>query len=108
MSERETKEFKTTRGTVIKHYTYLRGRDANAIQAVYTKGAEVNMVGGEVKVEGFNINSDEEATKKTLELLVVSVNGSDKNVVEDILDLPNDEYKEIVTTLNELSGKKKE
>lgn len=106
--EREKKEFTTTKGTKIVHYTYLRGRDANEIQACYTKDAKVNMVGAEVKVEGFDINADAEATKKTLELIIVSVNDSDANVVDDILDLPNEEYKEIVEKINEITGKKKE
>lgn len=104
--ERETKTFETSKGNKVVHYTYLRGRDANAIQACYTKGAQVNMTGQDVRVEGFNPNAEEEATKKTIEILVVSVNGSSEKVVDDVLDLPVDEYHEVVAALNELSKKK--
>ena len=105
---RPTKEFTTTEGVKIVAKTYLTGREANEIESVYTKDAKVNMSGGDVKVDGFNPNSTFEATKKTIELLVVSVNGSIENVVDTVLDLPKSQFDEIVSFLNSLTDKKKE
>ena len=88
-------------------YAYATGRDSNAIQEVYLKDAKMNIVGKDVRIEGFSANADTEANKKMLELLVVSLDGDANSVSERVLDLPVADYNEIIASLNDISGKKK-
>jgi hypothetical protein len=65
------------------------------------------MVGNAPQVSGFTAEVELEATKKALEMLVVSVDGSSENVVSVIEEFPNDEYQKVVEKVNALLGKKK-
>lgn len=106
--KRETKEFKSKNGNIVVHYTYLTGREANEVQMVYLKDAKVNVIGQEVKVDGFSPALEFEANKKLLSFMIVSLNGDNQNVVDRLLDLPNDEYEEIVKVIDGISNKKKD
>ena len=105
-TERATKEVKTAEHTVIVK-TYCTGREFNEIEQVYLTGAKVNMVGNEVHVDGFSPTIEQDANKKAIEILVVSLDGNSEDIVNRVLDLPHNEYLEIVNALSIVSGKKK-
>ena len=104
---RPTKEIITTNKHKIVYYEYATGRDYNAIQEVYLKDAKLNMIGKDVRIEGFNPNAENEANKIMFSLLVVSVDDQNEGVADKILDLPVIDYNEVIAALNEISGKKK-
>ncbi len=106
-TKRETKEITTSGNHKVVIKTYATGREFNEIQNCYLKDAKLNVIGGVTKIEGFSPTSEFEATKKTLELLVVSLDGIAENLVDRILDLRVDDYNEIVEALKEVSGQKK-
>jgi len=107
-TQRETKEFTTSGGNVIVYKTYLTGREATEIEKVYLKDAKVNLIGQDVKIDGVSPTIEYEAREKMLEMFLVSLNGNTENVKDLVLDLPDVEYQEITTFINELSAKKKE
>lgn len=104
---RETKEFTTKGGTVIVHKTYLTGREMNEVQKVLLKNVTVDIKGASQSVQGFEASSITELNNKTIEMMVVSVNGISDKVIDTILDLPNEEYSEVIEKLNEITGAKK-
>lgn len=104
---RETKEFITKGGTKICYKTYLTGREMNEVQKVLLKNVTVDMKGSTQNVQGFEATSITELNNKTIEMMVVSVGDIKEKVLDAILDLPNDEYTEVIETLNEITGSKK-
>lgn len=104
--ERATKEIKVGEHT-IKVKTYCTGGEFNQIQSVYLRSAKINVIGSTPQVAGFTAEVELEATKKAVELLVVSIDGSTDDVIQKVEDLPYQEYAEIVDEINTLIGKKK-
>jgi len=104
--DRETKMVETPRGNKIEIKTYLTGGEMRKLHAIFLKGAELDTSSGEDGKPGVkNIKADSflEAERKTLELSVVSVNGSKENIVQTLQDLPNDDYQFVINEINKLS-----
>lgn len=121
-NERPTAEFTTSRGTLVKHRSFITGRETKEIEAVYTKGAKVEVINNAPQMVGFDPMIEQSAMRKALELVLVSIDGEsqkdsgelDENgqpiiltVADLALDLPSDEYMEIEDLVSELTGKKK-
>ncbi len=106
-TKRETKIFETSRGHKVEIKTYLTGREFNEIQAVYLQDVKLDTVGQEIKLSGFNPSAEQKANNRTIELLAVSFDGSSDDILNKVLDLPHDEYDEVIAQLSEVSGKKK-
>lgn len=106
-TKRETKEVKTSGEHVVVMRTYATGREFTDIQNCILKNAKVSYVGGQPVAEGVSGSSELEANKKAVELLVVSVDGKTENVLDTVLDLPADDYQEVVEAVKELLTKKK-
>ncbi len=94
-------------GHTIVYKTYCTGREYQQIEAVFLSGAKVDMIGKDVHIAGFNPLVEQEANKKMLELMVVSVDGKTENVVDLVLDLPHTAFTEVLDAIAVASGKKK-
>ncbi len=105
--KRETRSFTTTGGNKIVHKTYATGAEFNEIQSVYLKSAKMSMVGQDIQVKDFDTTVEIKANIKTIDILIESLNDSEENCTERILNLPSSEYLEILEALEEASGKKK-
>lgn len=110
--ERSTKKIKTPGGYEIEMRDYITGREYRLIQSVFLSGMEVR-VGVEGTPEMNNAMKPEMidlAQDKTIEILIVSVNGNKENVLQSVLDMPKDDFDQVVAAMNEVSnglGKKK-
>lgn len=104
---RETKSLKTTRGTDVVFKAWISGKEFNSIQSVYLKSAKMSVIDGKPVIQDFSPNVEEDATNKLIEVMVVSVNGKNENLVNVVSDLPVDEYNEIVSALKDITDKKK-
>lgn len=104
--ERETKEVRIG-SNMVEIKTYATGREATAIQQAYLKSASVEIVGGEARVKDFNPSALDDVRAEMIRQLVVSLNGDNTNLVDRCIDLPNEEYVELVATLDELAAAKK-
>jgi len=105
-TERETKEVTLKSGIKMVYRTWLTGREANELQAVYLKGAKLSVVNGQPQIDDFDPAIEVEAKKKLIELLVVSLDGKTDNLVDTVLDLKSSDYDELVALLDELAKKK--
>lgn len=110
-TERATKSITTAGGYTVKYKSYITGDEYNAIEEVQMAGMNVSVVGNEAKIDSFKPSIDADTTKKLIDVAVVSVEGdtveATKPVLQQVLDLPYEDYAEVVAALKEISGKKK-
>ena len=109
---RETKKIVTGNGYEIELYTYLTGREAREISNIFLAGMNFQMdETGKTKTSEINASLATSAQDKTIELLVVSVNGKKEEVLKSVLDLPSKDFNELAAELdkiqNGLSAEKK-
>lgn len=113
---RTTKSITTKGGYEVAFKSYITGREYNDVEQVYLSGAKVSLVGNDAKIDGFSPTIEQDATKKLIEVMVTSVKGNGvdtgetvdpQTLLNAVLDLPYEDYVEIVSALNEVSGKKK-
>lgn len=107
-TERETKTVTTKSGQVVVYKSWISGGENNALQAVWLKDTKLSMgADGKTNIEGFGGLLEQEAQKKLIELLVVSVNDKKENIVGLVEDFPLEDYQEVISALNFVTGKKK-
>ena len=87
--------------------TYLTARENNLIQQAYFKGTKLEIVGQEPKISEFNPGVQFEVHQEMIRLMVVSMDGSDENIVERCLELPSADFDGLIEALDELGSKKK-
>jgi len=105
---RETVELKTSGGHSVVHKTWLSGREFNQIESVYLAAANMQIgEDGKPKMGTINPNIEMDASKKLIEVSVVSVDSKTESLVDTVLDLPVEEYNEVISALKKISGKKK-
>lgn len=104
--ERETKEIETPNGHKAVVYTYATGREKRQILNVIMAKTKVGMIGKEsnVNVEASLVGEMEDMAIKAF---VVSLNGSPERVLEQVLDLPAEDYDVIAKYANSLTDDKK-
>lgn len=103
---RETKEIVIgDHKAVIK--TWLTGGENEAIQDVFLASQEIGQ-GTDIKIKGSLIT---EANHKTIEMVVVSLDGDEKDILKRCLDMKSNDYKflidQINSTLNSIPAEKK-
>lgn len=100
----ETKEIKTKSGVVVVLKTYLTGREMRELRDIFLRNAEMKTEGDTTKIEGLKGSIVTEVENKAIELAVVSLNGENENILESVLDLPAEDYEEIITEVNKISA----
>lgn len=97
---RETKELEVAGHKIVMN-SYLTGRESNAVKAMLFQGVTLVAEAGEKPtIPLANIIPQE---RKTLELLLVSVDGITENPVGVLEDLPADQYDEAVAAVKAAS-----
>lgn len=103
--ERQTQELKVGKHTLITK-TYATGREAQAIQAKYLTATKVTVNAAGPTFNDFDPSVQFAVEEETIRQMVLSLDGSGEDVVNRCLDLPNSEYREIISALDELVAKK--
>jgi hypothetical protein len=107
MSERETTTFTTPAGHVLRVYTYITGKEAAEVKALMMSKFKMSMEDAETGKVGIGEISGEflaEQETKTLELLIVSIDGITEKPVEELLDLPSTEYDFVKAELEKITN----
>ena len=95
---RPTHEFKTSAGNVVMAHDYITVEESWAIKKIHmkaaTKGADIGEIG-------------EEAEKKALSFVIVSIDGVSDGVVDAIFKLPNNIGEEIAEHVSDVLNPKK-
>lgn len=105
MAERETVEFttKSTKNKVVLN-TYLTRRERRAIRNAMFGGKEISVDGKNDVKASISMEATDLAEDKTFELVIVSMNDSNENILERMLELPDDEATEIKEKIDELTN----
>lgn len=106
--ERQTKTLHTQHGHEVVIKEYATGGEYEDIQACYLSAAKLDFVEGQKpRIGEYNMGHAEQlTTRKTIETLVVSVDGVTENVVDAVRNLRREDYEEVIVALNEATGKK--
>ncbi|KKN17877.1 hypothetical protein LCGC14_0961360 [marine sediment metagenome] len=109
-TERETKKIKTPNGHEVEIYTYLNGREQRAIDNILVEAFKIKVELTDSETEIRNKITPELMAKqedKTIELMVVSVNGKKENLVDTILDMKSQDYNVAIEAINKVISVKK-
>jgi len=114
MIERPTIELKTKERKGISHTIVLKewitGREEEYIQEPIINAAsfKAGLVSGAPSAEmtDFKISAITVSEHRTIEVMVISVDGQTEKVVDLVLDMHKDDKQEIVEKINELLKKK--
>jgi hypothetical protein len=107
--DRETKPIVTSNSHTVTLKTYITGREQREISAVFLRDVAMTQAGKEAALSGFKGTLIHEAENKALELVVVDLDSSPDDLVNRILELPAQDYQDIVNAVNEVTqGKKNE
>lgn len=104
---RDTSTITTGNKHEVEIKTYITAREYNAIQQSYLTGTKVEILSGEANVKEVNPNIQFEVEKKSIEMMVVTLDKSKENIVDRCLDLPNEDYQEILKSITQTIEKKK-
>lgn len=103
----ENYTLKTKGGHEVVFKTEMTGRDFRELEGILTKDAMLEPVGkDDVKVTGIKGEAMYRWEEKAIEIMVISVDGVKQDILNKVLDLPNDCYLEIRKTVQELTQKK--
>ena len=94
--DRETKELTTQSGDKVVIKSWLTGGENEAIQDIFLASQEIGQQ-SDIKIKGSLIT---DANHKTIETVVVSVNGDDKDILKKCLNLKAKDYKFIIDEIN--------
>ncbi len=104
----ENKEYTTTGGHKFVLKEFVTAKDMRVLKGMYMEMANFDNKGGQT----FNVDADKvnAVEDKTIELVVVSLNGSTEGVIALMMELPASDYNEIFEKVQEVTGldKKKE
>jgi hypothetical protein len=87
---------------------WITGRDRRGIDSIYYGEIEVGLNQNNPEVKGLKGSTFNKAQDKTIETLVVSVDGKKENVVDAVLDMRAEDFDFVINKMNEITSKKKE
>ena len=100
----ETKEIITPIGEIkIVLKSFITGRESREIKGVYFKGVKFKMEGQTSKSEDIDMSKiTEDSENKAIEVVVISVNGSEENKLDTILDMNVKDYDFVKNEVNKI------
>lgn len=87
--------------------TYVTGREMRSIEQTLMDKLEMKRKGGEEEITGFKGAMMADRQDMKIKAVVASVDGKTDNIVDAVLDLPNDKAEEIMKYVDELTEPKK-
>lgn len=96
---------KTKGGHEVVIKEYITGRESRAISDVFLAGVKVTVgEDGKPKTEGIDAGISSVAQDKSIEVLVVSVDGKTDDVLASVLDLPKADFDEVISALDKVQN----
>lgn len=102
-----TATFKTASGVEIEHKDFITGRDKRHITDAFLEDVEITQdskAGQSFTMSGSKANV---ATDRAIEAVIVRVGEATTGILDAILDLPAEDYDQVVAKVNEITGEKK-
>lgn len=113
MDNRPTRHFTTPGGHVVDIYDYMTGLEVETIRNFYASKAEIKSISQqgdkvEAGIAGMSADAALETKKLAIRTTLVSIDGSTEGLDTVALNLPNEDYQQILNEVNDLiEGKKK-
>ncbi len=103
--ERETKKITTPSGKVVELKTYLTAGEAKELSLVFLKGMKLDYDPETQKstVKDMSGQLMNEAENRAIELVVVSFDESNENILGRLLELKNTEFSFIMDEINKIT-----
>ncbi len=93
--------FETTKGNKVELKDFMTGGEFLQLQELFLGGMKMSASGEAPQMDA---SVTLVAQKKAIELLVLSLNDSNENILQRILDLPKDEYLEIQSKVDSITN----
>jgi hypothetical protein len=104
-SNRSTIEYTLkSKNHIIIFNEYLTGREKRIIKNAIWTGKSMQIKDGKGESDAVPMEQLDLPTDKTIELMVMSIDGSDKDILQRILDLRDRDYDDVLEKIEELTG----
>jgi hypothetical protein len=107
--ERETTKIITpVKAVEVELYTYITGREAEAIQAPLLKAMKIrpDSRGKDMEMSELDTDKIQESNHAALKAVVKTVGGKTEDVVNTLLDMPSQDYDFVVEAVDGVTKKK--
>lgn len=104
ISTKPTTEYKLKSGnhTVVLR-DYLTGREKRSIKNALWGGKNMTIKDGKGESDPVPMEDMDASTDKTIELMVVSIDGSSENILDTVLDMHSNDYDELMDKIEEIT-----
>lgn len=86
---------------------YMTGRENRQVKNAMWEGKSMQIKDGKGESDKVEMTRMEASTDKTIEIMIVSINGVTENVVELFKDLPTHDYDEALEKIEEITKPEK-
>lgn len=102
---RATVEYKLKSGNhVVTLKEYLTGREKRAVKNALWTGKSMKIKDGKGESDPVPMEDIDASTNKTIELMVVAIDGKSENILDRVLDMRDRDYDDILEKIEELTG----
>lgn len=83
---------------------YLNAREKRAIKNALWEGKSLMLKDGKGETDKVPMDQMDASTDMTIKLIITEMNGSNEDILDRVLDLPSQEYDELLEKIEELTG----
>jgi hypothetical protein len=104
-SKRATVEYKLKSGShLITLNEYLTGREKRQIKNAMWAGKSMQVKDGKGESDPIPMDNMDASTDKTIELMVVAIDGNSEKVLDQVLEFRSNDYDDLLEKIEELTG----
>jgi hypothetical protein len=85
---------------------WLTGRDRRAIDSIFYGDLEIGIKGNAPEIGGIKGGLYNKAQDKAIEIMVVSVNGNNEDVLNKVLDMKDEDFNFVLAEVDKITKKK--
>jgi hypothetical protein len=103
--DRATVEYKLKSGNhTVTLKEYLTGREKRAVKNALWTGKSMKIKDGKGESDPVPMEDIDASTDKTIELMVVAIDGKDQDILKTVLDMRDRDYDDLLEKIEELTG----
>jgi hypothetical protein len=102
---RATVEYKLKSGNhTVTLKEYLTGREKRAVKNALWTGKSMKIKDGKGESDPVPMEDIDASTNRTIELMVVAIDGKTDNILDRVLDMRDRDYDDVLEKIEELTG----
>lgn len=103
--DRKTIQYKLKSGRhTLELREYLTGREKRAIKNALWQGKTMKIKDGKGESDEIQMDQMDASTDRTIELMVVAIDGNKEKILDQVLDFRSDDYDDLLEKIEELTG----